>query len=103
MPASTTWKSRNRSGSSGGLWAVGRMIIRDSVTLDCNRRWNRRGGTSRTEWLTAYGAFETAASPITPQQLAELKASAGMTAEDERYLRRAGEVLADQTAEVVEH
>lgn len=50
-----------------------------------------------------YGAPETAASPIPLQQLKALKDSAGMTAEDERYLRLAGEVLADQTGQVVEH
>ncbi|MEO8028463.1 MAG: protogloblin ApPgb, partial [Bryobacteraceae bacterium] len=50
-----------------------------------------------------YGAPEVSASPITLQQLEELKASVGMTAEEERYLRLAGDVLVDQTAEVVDH
>jgi hypothetical protein len=51
----------------------------------------------------SYGGPEVAASPITLQQLEELKASVGMTGEDEQYLRLAGQVLADQTAQVVEH
>lgn len=51
----------------------------------------------------SYGEPEVAASPITLQQLDELKASVGMTVEDEQYLRLAGQVLADQTAQVVEH
>lgn len=51
----------------------------------------------------SYGGPEVAASPITLQQLEELKASVGMTVEDEQYLRLAGQVLADQTAQVVEH
>lgn len=51
----------------------------------------------------SYGKPEVAASAITLQQLEELKASVGMTGEDEQYLRLAGQVLADQTAQVVEH
>ncbi|MBN9656531.1 MAG: protogloblin ApPgb [Acidobacteria bacterium] len=51
----------------------------------------------------SYGEPEVAASPVTLQQLEELKASVGMTGEDEQYLRLAGQVLADQTAQVVEH
>lgn len=50
-----------------------------------------------------FGAPEIAASPITPQHLNDLKTSAGMTGEDEGYLRLAGEVLADQTEAVVAH
>ena len=50
-----------------------------------------------------YGEPEVAASAVTLQQLENLKTSVGMTAEDDRYLRLAGEVLVDQTAEVVEH
>ncbi len=50
-----------------------------------------------------YGAPEVARSPITLRQLEDMKTSVGMTGEDERYLRLAGEVLADQTAAVVEH
>lgn len=50
----------------------------------------------------SYGKPEVPASAITLQQLEELKASVGMTGEDEQYLRLAGQVLADQTAQVVE-
>ncbi len=51
----------------------------------------------------SYGSPAVAVSTITLQQLEELKASVGMTVEDEQYLRLAGQVLADQTAQVVEH
>jgi hypothetical protein len=51
----------------------------------------------------SYGEPEVPASAITLQQLEELKVSVGMTGEDEQYLRLAGQVLADQTAQVVEH
>lgn len=51
----------------------------------------------------SYGNPEVPASAITLLQLEELKASVGMTGEDEQYLRLAGQVLADQTAQVVEH
>ena len=37
------------------------------------------------------------------QQLEDLKVSAGFTEEDQRYLRLAGEVLADQTLQIVRH
>lgn len=50
-----------------------------------------------------YGKSEVATSAVTLRRLAELKASVGLTGDDERYLRLAGEVLADQTAQVVEH
>lgn len=50
-----------------------------------------------------YGTPEVAASPITLRQLEDLKASAGLTGEDEHSLRLAGEVLADQTEQVVTH
>ena len=50
-----------------------------------------------------YGSPAVGVSTITLQQLEELKASVGMTGEDEQYLRLAGQVLADQTAQVVEH
>jgi hypothetical protein len=50
-----------------------------------------------------YGADEVGASPVSMKELEELKTSAGLTAEDERYLRLAGEVLADQTAQIVQH
>ena len=50
-----------------------------------------------------YGTEEIGASPVTLKELEELKTSVGWTAEDERYLRLAGEVLADQTEQVVLH
>jgi Protoglobin len=51
----------------------------------------------------SYGASEVAKSPITMRELDDLKVSAGFTQEDERYLRLAGEVLAGQTKQIVEH
>jgi hypothetical protein len=50
-----------------------------------------------------YGTAEVAQSPVTLEELARLKVSVGFTAEDERYLRMAGEVLAGQTKQIVEH
>ncbi len=50
-----------------------------------------------------YGSDEVGASPVSMKELEELKTSAGLTAEDEHYLRLAGEVLADQTAQIVKH
>ena len=50
-----------------------------------------------------YGTEEIAASPVSLKKLEELKTSVGWTAEDEHYLRLAGEVLADQTEQVVLH
>lgn len=37
------------------------------------------------------------------RELAELRISAGFTDEDQRYLRLAGEVLAEQTGQIVHH
>ena len=51
----------------------------------------------------SYGEPVVPASAITLQQLEELKESVGLTGEDEQYLRLAGQVLADQTAQVVAH
>src|SRR5271157_3325510 len=51
----------------------------------------------------AYGAEAVAKSWISLQELEQLKISVGFTAEDERYLRLAGEVLAGQTRQIVEH
>jgi hypothetical protein len=51
----------------------------------------------------SYGAAEVARSRVSTRELEELKRSAGFTEEDERYLRLAGEVLADQTRQIVEH
>lgn len=49
-----------------------------------------------------YGASDVATSPTSISQLAKLKQSVGFTEEDERYLKMAGEVLADQTKALVE-
>ena len=51
----------------------------------------------------AYGSPELAASAVSLEQLDALKVSAGFTEEDERYLRLAGEVLGNQTRQIVEH
>ncbi len=48
-----------------------------------------------------YGSAAVAKSPVTLAELEELKASANFTAEDERWLRHAGELLAPHTAEIV--
>jgi hypothetical protein len=50
-----------------------------------------------------YGSAKVAVSPVSMRELEELKISVGFTEEDERYLRQAGEVLADQTEQVVLH
>jgi len=50
-----------------------------------------------------YGSAEVAMSPVSMRELEELKISVGFREEDERYLRQAGEVLADQTEQVVLH
>jgi hypothetical protein len=50
-----------------------------------------------------YGAEAVAKSWISLQELEQLKTSVGFTAEDERYLRWAGQVLGDQTKQIVEH
>jgi hypothetical protein len=51
----------------------------------------------------SYGSPEVATSPVSIQDLERLKTSAGFGEEDERYLRMAGTVLADQTAQIVSH
>jgi hypothetical protein len=51
----------------------------------------------------SYGASQVAKSPISRLELDDLKVSAGFTQQDERYLRLAGEVLAGQTKQIVEH
>jgi hypothetical protein len=50
-----------------------------------------------------FGSDEVSASPVSMQELAALKISAGFTEEDERYLRLAGEVLSGQTEQIVNH
>jgi hypothetical protein len=51
----------------------------------------------------SYGTAEVAGSAVSISELDDLKISAGFTEEDQRYLRLAGEVLADQTKQLVEH
>ena len=51
----------------------------------------------------SYGAAEVARSAVSVMDLENLKTSAGFTEEDQRYLRLAGEVLADQTKQIVNH
>jgi hypothetical protein len=50
-----------------------------------------------------YGTSEVAASPVSLDELQALKISVGFTAEDERALRLAGEVLTGQTQQIVAH
>jgi Protoglobin len=50
-----------------------------------------------------YGTSKVATSPVTLQQLEALKVTVGFTEEDQRYLQQAGNVLADQTKQIVEH
>jgi hypothetical protein len=51
----------------------------------------------------AYGCAEVAASPVSIRELEDLKTTLGFTPEDDRYLRLAGDVLANQTTQIVEH
>jgi hypothetical protein len=51
----------------------------------------------------SYGTAEAARSPVSLRELEDLKMSVGFTADDERQLRRAGEVLAGQTRQLVDH
>jgi hypothetical protein len=48
-----------------------------------------------------YGDSRLTASPISDEELYELKIAARLTEDDMRYLRLAGEVLRDQTADIV--
>jgi len=50
-----------------------------------------------------YGMAEVRPSPVSLAELENLKISVGFSAEDQRYLRLAGEVLADQTKVLVDH
>ncbi len=50
-----------------------------------------------------YGASAVPTSAVTMQELKDLKVTVGWTEDDERFLSLAGEVLADQTKEVVHH
>ena len=49
-----------------------------------------------------YGTAEVARSPITPEDFENLKKATMFTEEDERYLRMAGEVLADQVEDILD-
>jgi len=51
----------------------------------------------------SYGSRQVARSPVSIQDLERLKTSVGFGEEDERYLRLAGTVLADQTTQIVNH
>jgi Protoglobin len=50
-----------------------------------------------------YGAVDVAMSPVSIEELENLKITVGWTDEDQRYLRLAGEVLEDQTKTIVDH
>jgi hypothetical protein len=51
----------------------------------------------------SFGTAGAAQSPLTMTDLENLKVSAGFSAEDDQYLRLAGEVLAGQTKQIVDH
>ena len=50
-----------------------------------------------------YGSNAVPPSSVSLDELEQLKITVGFTGEDERYLQLAGEVLGDQTKQVVEH
>lgn len=50
-----------------------------------------------------FGSDEVPGSPVSLQELEQLKVSVGFTEEDSRYLKLAGVVLTDQTKAIVEH
>jgi hypothetical protein len=50
-----------------------------------------------------YGTPAVTRSPVSLEELESLKASVGFTAENQRFLNLAGEVLSDQTQRIVEH
>jgi len=50
-----------------------------------------------------YGDATLTASPVTLEELEQLKITVGLTGDDERYLRLAGEVLTGQTTPIVLH
>jgi Protoglobin len=55
------------------------------------------------EHISGYSYGTVDASPVSLQDLENLKVSVGWTEEDERYRHMAGEVLADQTKPLVDH
>jgi hypothetical protein len=50
-----------------------------------------------------FGTPEVPRSPVSLQELEQLKVSVGFTEEDSHYLKLAGDVLGDQTKAIVEH
>jgi Protoglobin len=50
----------------------------------------------------SFGSTQVATSPVSLEEFERLKNSAGFNAEDERYLRLAGGVLADLAAQIVQ-
>lgn len=58
-------------------------------------------GTEQIDGYT-YGTEDAAHSPLTLADLDRLKATVNLTEADERYLRMAGDVLADQAHEMVD-
>ena len=50
-----------------------------------------------------YGTASVRKSTVTLKELAELKVSVGFTADDERYLRKAGRAIEGQRREIVAH
>ena len=61
--------------------------------------------TSSSEQIPGYtfGSLAIARSPVSVRELDDLKVSVGFTEDDEHYLRLAGEVLAKQVKQVVDH
>jgi hypothetical protein len=51
----------------------------------------------------SYGTTQVTHSPVSLQELENIKVTVGFTDEDQRYLQLAGEVLADQTGRIVDH
>ena len=55
------------------------------------------------EQISGYTYGDADASPVSLQDLENLKISVGWTEEDERYRHMAGDVLSDQTKPLVDH
>jgi len=51
----------------------------------------------------AFGSKEIPRAEVTPEELAALQLSAGLNPEDREALRRAGDILAGQTHQIVQH
>jgi len=51
----------------------------------------------------SYAGPDVAQSPVSVQELENMKISSGFTEDDQRYLQLAGEVLADQVKTIVQH